>query len=105
MLLDYADDAKAYRVWDVDASRVDKARTINFDERPPSPIQRFGVGNILPEVLQCPDDLSVDENGYDPRPAAPNGTGDVDMDADIHDSISMVTLMESTRMPRLPRMG
>ncbi|KAE9107495.1 hypothetical protein PF010_g12242 [Phytophthora fragariae] len=94
MLLGYADNAKAYRVWDFDASRVATARTINVDERPPSTIQTLGVSNRLPEVLQFPDDLSVDENGHDPRPAAPNGTGNVDVDADIHDSISMVTPMD-----------
>ncbi|GMF39252.1 unnamed protein product [Phytophthora fragariaefolia] len=94
MLLGYAGNAKSYQVWEFDASRVASARTINVDERSPSTIQTLGVGNILAEVLRYPEDRSVDENGYDPRPAARSGTGDVDMDADIHDSISMVTPMD-----------
>jgi hypothetical protein len=84
MLLGYAEHAKAYRVWDFDASRVATTRTIVVDERPPSTVQTLDQHDQLPLVLPLvDDDLDDAANVSGPTPPdGPTGGEDVDMTVD-----------------------
>jgi hypothetical protein len=92
MLLGYAEHAKAYRVWDFDASRIATVRTIAVDEHPPSTVQTLDQHEGLPVVLPLADD-DLDDVVNASGPAPPDGpTSDEDVGMTTGTATGMASL-------------